>query len=128
MVYNLQLGTREEYGSALRLAVDLTEKILSNNRIIILRHFLSGKPASLLEESSPDWLPTLNLGHSKQKNESGARAAEERWERAKARESLKCNTEVEEMGDSEEVLSDTGGVVLFQSWWMFLLRLIYLQL
>ena len=117
---------RSGFLAAIRRA-DLTEKILSNDRICS-RHFLSGKPASLLEESSPDWLPTLN-GHSKQKNESGARPAKERWERAKARESLKFNTEVKEMGDSEEVLSDTGGIdIVSKLLWMFLLRLIYIQL
>ena len=29
------------------------------------RHFMSGKPAKLYETSSPNWLPTLDLGHSK---------------------------------------------------------------
>ena len=42
---------------------DLTEKIISNDRICS-RHSLSGKPACLIDENSPDWLPTLNLGHS----------------------------------------------------------------
>ena len=41
---------------------DLTEKILANDGICS-RHFINGKPASL--ENNPDWLPTLNLGHSK---------------------------------------------------------------
>lgn len=92
---------RAGYLSAIRRA-DLTEKIIANDRICS-RHFLSGKPASLLDDNSPDWLPTLNLGHTKQSSESRARAAEERWERAKARESLNIDCEVMNTG----VLSDT---------------------
>lgn len=62
---------------------------MANNRICS-RHFLLGKPTSPLDENSPDWLPTINLGHtcSKQTSESKAKAVEERSERAKARESL----------------------------------------
>jgi len=29
------------------------------------RHFLSGKPASLYDVTSPGWLSSINLGHSK---------------------------------------------------------------
>ena len=29
------------------------------------RHFVTGKPAMLYETNSPNWLPTLNLGHKK---------------------------------------------------------------
>ena len=50
---------REGFLAAVRRC-DLTEK---NDRICS-RHFLSGKPACLIDENSPDWLPTLNLGHS----------------------------------------------------------------
>ena len=39
----------------------------------------------MLDENNPDWLPTLNLGHSSL-TESTARAAEERWERVRERE------------------------------------------
>ena len=80
---------------------DLTEKITSNDRICS-RHFIFGKPASLLDENNLDWLPTLNMGHSKQISESRARAVAERWERMKARESLNKESEVR----NTEVLSD----------------------
>ena len=43
---------------------DVTEKILSNGRICS-RHFISGKPAALEYVTNLDWLPSLNLGHSK---------------------------------------------------------------
>ncbi len=64
---------------------DLTEKILINDRICS-RHFVSGKPANLLDTMNPDWLPTLNMGNSKERSENEAQAAKVRWERAKQRE------------------------------------------
>ena len=30
-------------------------------------HFKSGKPATLYDTTSPDWIPTLNLGHNELK-------------------------------------------------------------
>ena len=56
--------------------VDITDKILANDRICS-RHFISGQPASLLDENNPDWLllPTLNFGHSKEALESRVKAA-----------------------------------------------------
>ena len=61
---------------------DLTEKVLENDRVCS-RHFISGKPAALYDDTNPDWLPTLHLGHSK-KPEPSKKAAE-RWERRRAR-------------------------------------------
>ena len=56
--------------------------VLENDRICS-RHFISGKPAYLYDETNPDWLPTLYLGHSKkQSNKQGV----ERWARKQARE------------------------------------------
>ncbi len=63
---------------------------MSNDRICS-KHSVSGKPASLLDETNPDWLPSLNLGHSREVCEDKAGAAEEWWIRAKSRESLKDN-------------------------------------
>ena len=42
----------------------LTEKVLVNDRICS-RHFISVKPAALYDDTNPDWLPNLHLGHSK---------------------------------------------------------------
>ncbi len=39
----------------------LTEEILKNDRICS-RHFILGKPAEVLDVTSPNWLPSLNLG------------------------------------------------------------------
>lgn len=62
--------------------VGLTEKILNNDRICS-RHFVLGKPADLLDDTNPDWLPSLNLGHSKSRHSTNATG---RWERRKARQ------------------------------------------
>ena len=84
-IQELSRKRRAGFLSAIMRA-DLTQKVLSNDRICS-RHFISGKPATLLDENNPDWLPTLNLGNSKQITK--VRAAEQRWERAKLRESMK---------------------------------------
>ena len=80
---------------------DLSEKILANDRICT-RHFINGKPASLEDETNPDWLPTLNLGHSK---------VCERWSRRKAREdasnvALSTATATSSKDDAGEELHD----------------------
>ena len=56
--------------------------ILDNDRICS-RHFISGKPAYLHDETNPDWLPSLHLGHSKKVGPR--KETTERWERLKAR-------------------------------------------
>ena len=33
-------------------------------------HFKSGKPATLYDTASPDWIPMLNLGHNKLKGDA----------------------------------------------------------
>jgi len=51
------------------------------------RHFVSGKPADLYDTTSPDWLPTLHMGHSKKtKNDQVVSANIERYERAAERD------------------------------------------
>ena len=62
----------------------MTEKILSNDRICS-RHFVSGKPAELENETNPDWLPSLNLWYRKL-SDSQAQAVEEKWCRRKETE------------------------------------------
>ena len=31
-------------------------------------HFIKGKPAALYEETNPDWVPSLNLGHGEKRS------------------------------------------------------------
>ena len=54
--------------------------VLENDRICS-RHFISGKPAYLFDETNPDWLPTLHLGHTKKRS---SREISKRWARKKA--------------------------------------------
>ena len=60
---------------------DLTESKLENGRICS-RHFVSGIPADLFNRFNPDWLPTLNLGHSKVKILS---TSKDRYQRKRSR-------------------------------------------
>ena len=47
------------------LTVELLERDTMTDYRVCSRHFLSGKPAKLYNVTSPDWLPSVNLGHSK---------------------------------------------------------------
>ena len=60
-----------------------------------MRHFLSGRPADLYDDTNPDWLPTLNLGHGK-KESASSMATTERWERKKARTEATARREKEQ--------------------------------
>ncbi len=44
-------------------------------------HFINGKPASLYDESNPDWVPSLKLGYGKKRS----CLASSRYERAMER-------------------------------------------
>lgn len=70
---------REGFLAAISRA-DLTESKLENGRICS-RHFVSGKPADHFDHLNPDWLPTLNLGHSKVKISS---TSEDRYQRKRS--------------------------------------------
>ena len=52
--------------------------------MICFKHFVSGKPAYLFDTNNPDWLPTLNLGHSKRSARPSSSAID-RYERARSR-------------------------------------------
>ena len=87
---------------------DLSEKILANDRICS-SHFINGKPASLEDETNPDWWPTLNLGHSKVCGNQVQIG--ERWSRRKAREdasnvALSTATATSSKDDAGEELHD----------------------
>ncbi|EDO41516.1 predicted protein, partial [Nematostella vectensis] len=65
---------------------DITDKKLANDRVCG-RHFVSGAAAKDWDKHNIDWVPTLNLGHSKHQNscqvESIAKRAERVAERRK---------------------------------------------
>ena len=80
---DLELSTkrRDGYLAAISrddLTVDMLEK--SDYRVCS-EHFVDGEPAKLYEFTKSNWLPTLNLGHTKQRNNTGYA----RYDRAKRR-------------------------------------------
>lgn len=89
------------------MRADLTEKVLANDRICS-RHFLSGKPAELLDEKNPDWLPTLHLGNSKEIPEDRARAAEERWARTLARQARSEAAQMVSQDEDVDIVVDAN--------------------
>ena len=67
---DLELSTRRRDGY---LAVisrdDLTAEMMENSDYRVCSdHFVTGEPAKLYKFTSPNWLPTLNLGHTKRNN------------------------------------------------------------
>ena len=96
-----QLSRRRRDGYLAAISrLGLTEKILKNDRVCS-KHFVSGKPADLLEDTSPDWLPSLNLGHSKSRLLA---KATERWERRKARQGVPVRQGVAERQEAAQTL------------------------
>ena len=84
----LELSKRRRVGYLAAISrVGVTEKILCNDGICS-RHFISGKPADLEDETNPDWLPSLNLEYTKFSDSHGQT---ERYGRRKARETAKEN-------------------------------------
>ena len=65
----------------------LTESIVKNYRVCS-RHFHSGRPADLFDDTNPDWLPSVNLGYSKRQAAATA-GSTCRLERRKSREANK---------------------------------------
>ena len=63
----------------------LTESILRYDRVCS-RHFVSGKPAASWDQYNVDWVPTLNLGHSKKQRDDERQLCDsESAERVKSR-------------------------------------------
>ena len=61
--FQLRKARREGFLAAI-FRQDLTNSKLENERIWS-RHFVTGKPADLFDETNPDWLPSQLLRHSK---------------------------------------------------------------
>lgn len=103
----LQLSQRRRTGFLTTISRSgMTEKILSNDRICS-KHFISGQPAALEDETNPDWLPSLNLGHSKV-SEKHSRIAEARWARKKARDEARVSNATQLDFVSSPPDSDSG--------------------
>ena len=80
----LSIERRTRWLSAIS-RVKLTESILRYDRVYS-RHFVSGKPAASWDKYNVDWIPTLNLGHSKKQRDDERQLRDsERAERVKSR-------------------------------------------
>ena len=67
---------------------DIDPKLIKEHDYrICSRHFVLGKPAKLHEINSPNWLPTLHLGHTKQSAQttSSSTVSVDRYERVTER-------------------------------------------
>ena len=62
-----------------------------------VRHFISGKPAYLYDDTDPDWLTTLDLGHTKKRSSSEASG---RWARQDAAKALEAAEALVSLGDT----------------------------
>ena len=86
---------------------DLTEQILKNNRVCS-RHFVSSRPAKPWDKYNVDWVPTLNLGHTKRKAGDTGKAVQERAERAKVRRTKKLDEAKTTIEEKRLRLNDEG--------------------
>ena len=86
---------------------DLTEQILKNDRVCS-RHFVSSHPAKPWDKYNVDWVPTLNLRHTKRKAEDMGKAVQERAERAQVRRKKKLNEAKTMIKENRLRLNDEG--------------------
>ena len=85
----------------------MTEQILKND-CVCSRHFVSGRPAKPWDKYNVDWVPTLNLGHTKRKAEDTGKAVQERAERAKVRRKNKLDEAKTTIEEKRLRLNDEG--------------------
>ena len=67
-----------------------------------------GKPAKDFDRFNVDWVPMLNLGHSKRKKKYSSTADQDQAERAKARRKKKLNETKVEIEEKKLRLNDEG--------------------
>ena len=70
-------------------------------------HFISGSPAALFDENSPDWAPSINLGHDSELREDSVKAVSGRYARAVERSRKRGFAEVEPEVDPEAPETDS---------------------
>ena len=64
-------------------------------------HFFSGKPSNLIDRDHPDWIPTLNLGHTTSTSASST-SKKERYDRVKMRREAKKEIQASNGDDSDD--------------------------
>ena len=84
---------------------DLTEDKLENDRVCS-KHFVSGTPAKDWDQFNIDWVPTLNLGHHKQRGD--AEKAAERAERTAQRRKRREDELMREVAEKKKKLDEPG--------------------
>ncbi|XP_020911922.1 uncharacterized protein LOC110249682 [Exaiptasia diaphana] len=111
MVEELSIERRTRWLAAITRD-KLTEAILRNDRVCS-RHFVSGRPAASWHKFNIDWVPTLNLGHSKKaaSDEDRQRRDIERAERAKVRRKRQHEEELKVTAAKLAKLDEPGELV-----------------
>ena len=88
----------------------LTESPIKSGRVCS-RHFVHGKPAASWDKWNVDWVPTLNLGHSKKVACSNDELQMARGERAKERRKRQHERESMERAAKLAKLNENGDTI-----------------
>ena len=88
----------------------LTESLIQSGRVCS-RHFVQGKPAASWDKWNVDWVPTLNLGHSKKVACSNDELQMARGERAKERRKRQHERESMERAAKLAKLNENGDTI-----------------
>ena len=88
----------------------LTENLIQSGRVCS-RHFVQGKPAASWDKWNVDWVPTLNLGHSKKVACSNDELQMARGERAKERRKRQQERESMERAAKLAKLNENGDTI-----------------
>ncbi|CAH3106647.1 unnamed protein product [Porites lobata] len=88
----------------------LTENLIQSGRVCS-RHFVQGKPAASWDKWNVDWVPTLNLGHSKKAACSNDELQMARGERAKERRKRQQERESMERAAKLAKLNENGDTI-----------------
>lgn len=94
-----ELSTRRRDGYLAAISRDDLDVINQGKYRICSRHFISGQPAKLFDCTNPDWLPTINLGHSKWEKQKPCSARYERAQKRDDQQKLRENA-VERLSDT----------------------------
>ena len=88
----------------------MTESLIQSGRVCS-RHFVQGKPAASWDKWNVDWVPTLNLGHSKKVACSNDELQMARGERAKERRKRQHERESMERAAKLAKLNENGDTI-----------------
>ena len=97
---------REKWISAISRDDVKYKDILKSERVCG-RHFVSGKPSQPWDKHNVDWIPSLNLGKKRYREES-SKAATERAERAKARRKSALEQQELEAAKKMALVNESG--------------------